>query len=1473
MILNADNDTKTSNMANDVRWEDFTYDGLLFNSEIKLGRRTFAEDYQEVSDGWDPNTPSQLFAINFKEERIRGASGLNDLFDQSNQAGIFKQGFALSIMIQEVLEFTGAEKVILVGHSMGGLAIREYLQRTDQNENQQWWINPYDYFGHQVAKVVTIGTPHLGSNAGCDPTRENRKRSGKPDFNGTSEAMRDLKYSFDSYPNCDLLNPVGIYLFGGNENCLKNTLFDRAFHNVDINCNGSDDDFITGLNQGLTDNPNMPLPANIPYTWIISDISLGENPACLNWPALLCTGGDYNCDDEPPGDGSVLLERQWLHSEYDTSEPYGISNRILTQSRHNEEGSDYPAIIKALDEPDVINLAYLIDLNQTISGLITPQPDDASQDIDIYKLENLSSAPSKFTVRINCVQNIVQEISIIDCSGNPFSGSSIYEFPYDLTFYTGPDNPGDIFIKITGAPFDESWQYPYTISLTRDFIKIDANFEADQTNGNAPFTVNFSDLSTTKNTNISSWQWNFGDGTTSQEKNPQHTYSSPGIYKVSLTVSDMNHFKDVEQKYNYIVVQSDQIITSDINIVAIEYFFDTDPGFENGISLPLTPANDVSIKTTIETSHLSPGLHRLYVRAKDENGIWGILQARPVLITQNIQSNDDPLTNITHVEYFFDEAPEFGNGNTLSFLANSDINLIETINVSNLAPGLHRLYIRAKDETGTWGIVQSRPVLITQRLESDNGQHPLLSKVTQIEYFFDVPPGFGNGNSFTFNENSHVDISETINISNLDPGLHRLYIRAKDESGIWGIVQSRPVFVTNNTESEGNELTSQLKLTNIEYFFDTPPGFGNGTTISFLPYSQVELNQTIDVSDLTPGLHRIYVRALDEIGQWGIVQSKPVLITKKFPDNNESPEYCKITDIEYFFDHTTDFGNGSRLSFNPDSSVALNETIDISELSPGLHRLYIRAKDETETWGIVQSRPVLIQAVDDSLPDIVKIEYFFNTDPGQGSGSNILFEPSPYVHFKTNVPIHHLQKGDHRMYVRAQDENDAWSQSQSATFSIIDSPPVIANAIQDIVVLSNANNQAIDLSQVFKDPDDLHAQLHFSVYDNSCPELVSSTINNTILTLSYPSGQTGEAVIAILAASDGTQISCSFSVQVNAADMTLITTNALSGNIVSHLQSVTAPFSAKFHVAGDITRLAESYQWDIDSDGQIDRHTYDNEISYTFRNEGDYTTKVIAMMPDGSTYHQSISLSVQPSHTVNDYIKFVPWYPSNDDIASEIMNGGKAVRCYQTFDRENKPIQNKQLYYQFNTTEALFVAEIDNNGFVYIETPEIYEDSYYEIILTNKTGDANTIQSQNAPSFYVYLNDREMTEEYTLLLGMGGSIGIGAGANIGPIQLKLASLGFYGGKNIANTMEIQTIGEKADLLIENLFGIELKAELSTPIFEKAWKAPVKPELSFGAGLEAQVKQSLTTRYRFNDFFDNPENDKLIAAAAFFWKVL
>ncbi|AKB83211.1 cell surface protein [Methanosarcina barkeri 3] len=61
-----------------------------------------------------------------------------------------------------------------------------------------------------------------------------------------------------------------------------------------------------------------------------------------------------------------------------------------------------------------------------------------------------------------------------------------------------------------------------------------AAFTASPTSGKYPLTVKFTD----KSTDVYSYNWNFGDKSTSTVKNPTHKYTKAGKYTVSLTVKN-----------------------------------------------------------------------------------------------------------------------------------------------------------------------------------------------------------------------------------------------------------------------------------------------------------------------------------------------------------------------------------------------------------------------------------------------------------------------------------------------------------------------------------------------------------------------------------------------------------------------------------------------------------------------------------------------------------------------------------------------------------------------------------------------------------------------------------------------------------------------------------------------------------------------------------------------------------------------
>ena len=64
-----------------------------------------------------------------------------------------------------------------------------------------------------------------------------------------------------------------------------------------------------------------------------------------------------------------------------------------------------------------------------------------------------------------------------------------------------------------------------------------ADFEAAVSEGSAPLSVQFSDLSQDSlSCEISQWEWEFGDGSISAEQSPKHVYQEPGVYTVRLTI-------------------------------------------------------------------------------------------------------------------------------------------------------------------------------------------------------------------------------------------------------------------------------------------------------------------------------------------------------------------------------------------------------------------------------------------------------------------------------------------------------------------------------------------------------------------------------------------------------------------------------------------------------------------------------------------------------------------------------------------------------------------------------------------------------------------------------------------------------------------------------------------------------------------------------------------------------------------------
>ncbi len=80
-----------------------------------------------------------------------------------------------------------------------------------------------------------------------------------------------------------------------------------------------------------------------------------------------------------------------------------------------------------------------------------------------------------------------------------------------------------------------------------------ADFSAEIRFGRAPLVVQFTDTSDPRGSVITAWLWEFGDGNTSTDQNPTHTYTAVGAYRVSLTVTT-DEGTHATRKAAYIIV-------------------------------------------------------------------------------------------------------------------------------------------------------------------------------------------------------------------------------------------------------------------------------------------------------------------------------------------------------------------------------------------------------------------------------------------------------------------------------------------------------------------------------------------------------------------------------------------------------------------------------------------------------------------------------------------------------------------------------------------------------------------------------------------------------------------------------------------------------------------------------------------------------------------------------------------------------
>lgn len=174
---------------------------------------------------------------------------------------------------------------------------------------------------------------------------------------------------------------------------------------------------------------------------------------------------------------------------------------------------------------------------------------------------------------------------------------------------------------------------------------------------------------------------------------------------------------------------------------------------------------------------------------------------------------------------------------------------------------------------------------------------------------------------------------------------------------------------------------------------------------------------TIDISSLSPGLHKLTVRVKDSKGLWSNQIARLFYV---MPDAHA--DATSVAAAEYWIDNV-----------KQTTATTLNtQVIDISQLDDGLHKLMVRVKDNKGVWSNQMTRTFFVSsAAHADATSITAREFWID---GKIADRQKI-DDTPAV-----IDISSLPAGLHMLTMRVQDNNGVWSNQMARMFYVASTP-------------------------------------------------------------------------------------------------------------------------------------------------------------------------------------------------------------------------------------------------------------------------------------------------------------------------------------------------------------------------------------------------------------------------------------------------
>lgn len=299
--------------------------------------------------------------------------------------------------------------------------------------------------------------------------------------------------------------------------------------------------------------------------------------------------------------------------------------------------------------------------------------------------------------------------------------------------------------------------------------------------------------------------------------------------------------------------------------------------------------------------------------------------------------------------------------------------------------------------------------------------------LSSAEFFIDQDPGIGQSLPLSLSfSGGLIDQTVPINLTNyqLPQGVHSIGIRVKDQNDKWSLTHTKTFLILGSATGGTNAIAD------VEYFVDslkrdksnlvsTGISAANDATIS------LAIPQTIP-----QGVHSVSFRVKDNNGKYSLFHTKTYLVLGVGSGGTNA-----ISEVQYFYDQDPGEANRTTQALSLDANNAAQIPLNIT-LPLGVHSVSFRVKDTQGKWSLFHTKVFLVLGTGAGNA-LSTIEYFFDTDPGFGAGTQVNYTAAVGDVQVVEIPTTGLNNGVHVLNVRVKNSANQWSLTHAKVFLIL----------------------------------------------------------------------------------------------------------------------------------------------------------------------------------------------------------------------------------------------------------------------------------------------------------------------------------------------------------------------------------------------------------------------------------------------------